>query len=103
MFAQSNAKSPVPVATSKNRFVLKNDLQGTYNVSTGISTTLNQLWETFVFANASDPLTTHSTMPREYKDLRDGECINNVLSSEKLQSEGWKLKIGLVEGLSLDI
>ena len=86
-----------------NWFALKNDLRGVYNVSTGVSTTLNQLWETFVFANASDPLTTHSTMPREYKDLRDGECINNVLSSEKLQSEGWKLKIGLVEGLSLDI
>jgi hypothetical protein len=86
-----------------NRFVLKNDLQGTYNVSTGISTTPNQLWETLVFASTSDPLTSHSTMPLIYKALRDGECINNVLSSEKLQSEGWKLNIGLIEGLSLDI
>ena len=42
-------------------------------------------------------------MPLIYKDMRDGECINNVLSSEKLQSEGWELKIGLIEGLSLDI
>ena len=88
---------------SANRYVLKNDLQGTYNVSTGIPTTLNQLWETLVLASTSDPLTSHSTMPLIYKDLRDGECINNVLSSEKLQSEGWELKIGLIEGLSLDI
>ena len=88
---------------SANRFVLKNDIQGTYNVSTGISTTLNQLWETLVFALSSDPLTSHSTMPLIYKDLRDGECINNVLSSKKLQNEGWELKVGLIEGLSLDI
>ena len=79
-----------------NRFVMKNDLQGIYNVSTGISITPNQLWDALSHSYPND-------LSVIYEDLRDGECINNVLSSEKLQSEGWELKIGLIEGLSLRI
>ena len=86
-----------------NRLALRNDLDGIYNVSSGVATTLNQLWETLIQANASDPLTSHTPQPIIYTSLRDGECIHNVLSSEKLQTEGWKPEVDLITGLVLDI
>ncbi len=70
---------------SANRFALRNDLQGVYNVSTGVPITLNELWKFFIETNGE-----HNNLPVIYKDLRDGECIENVLSSEKLQTEGWQ-------------
>jgi UDP-glucose 4-epimerase len=90
---------------SANRFSLKNDLQGIYNVSTGVSMTLNQLWEEFVCVNIEYGQQIHELLNKYlvYEDLRDGECINNVLSSEKLQSEGWKWENDIANGLKLGL
>ena len=78
-----------------NRFALKGNLKGIYNVSTGISTTPKQLWDVMSEVYPND-------MPVIHEDFRDGECISNVLSSEKLQNEGWELTVSLTDGL-LDI
>ena len=78
-----------------NRYALKGDLKGVYNVSTGISTTPKQLWNVMSEVYPND-------IPVIYEDFREGECVNNVLSSEKLQRMGWELTVGLKDGL-LDI
>ncbi len=66
---------------------------GTYNVGTGIATSVNELWRLCARAAgaAGDP---------EYGDARQGELRRSVLDSSRAQSElGWHAGTSLDEGL----
>ncbi len=67
------------------------ELSGTYNVSTGIETSVNEL------AHAINALTEPAPIVRGAPIV--GEIIRNALSSEKLKREGWAPQFTLERGL----
>ncbi|MEK6896512.1 MAG: NAD-dependent epimerase/dehydratase family protein [Nanoarchaeota archaeon] len=68
------------------------ELSGTYNVSTGIETSVNEL------AHAINALA--GPVPIVHGAPIVGEIVRNVLSSEKLKSEGWRPEMSFNQGLA---
>jgi UDP-glucose 4-epimerase len=66
---------------------------GTYNVGTGIATSVNELWRLCAQAAGSDG-------EPEYGDARQGELRRSVLDASRAERElGWRAATSLDEGL----
>jgi len=73
--------------------VLKKELAGIYNVSTEFSLKLNDLIGIIKEAcSAPDKLI-------KYADYKQGELMKSAFSSKKLQKEGWRPKIDILNGI----
>jgi len=70
--------------------ILSLDISGTYNVSTGIETTVNYL---------ADKIKQNFNTQFEYAPKIEGELFRNCLSSQLLQTHGWKPETNIDEGI----
>jgi len=75
--------------------VLAMQLDGTYNVSTNIETSVNKIAELI-----SNKLNYNNIV---YASKIEGEVLNTRLSSNLLQSEGWKPTVDIENGISKTI
>jgi len=74
--------------------ILSLDISGTYNVSTGIETTVNYL---------ADKIKQNFNTQFEYAPKIEGELFRNCLSSQLLQSHGWKPETNIDHGIKKTI
>jgi UDP-glucose 4-epimerase len=80
-----------------NLAALNSDKTSTYNVGTGVETSVNQIAEMMKKITASQSTVNH--VP-----AKPGEQMYSSLSTEKLETElGWSKKVTIEEGLALTI
>jgi nucleoside-diphosphate-sugar epimerase len=70
-------------------------ISGTFNVSTGVETTVNQLVKKICSEFNCDNVT--------YAPKIEGELFRNCLSSSLLQSHGWSVKYNISSGVNKTI
>ena len=82
---------------SANYLALNASQGGTYNVGTGVETSVNTL-----LARLQDLLQTH--VVAEHVDKRPGDVFRSALSYDKICAElGWNPEVDLYKGLQLTI
>lgn len=73
-----------------NALVLSLNVSGTFNVSTGVETTVNYI---------ANQIKNEFNFKFTYAPKIDGELYQNCLSSKLLQSEGWKPEVDIYNGI----
>lgn len=76
-----------------NRIALRDDMTGAYNVSTGVETDMNALFDKLLAI-------TGARCPQIHKPAREGEQRRSSLSSDRfMRISGWKPAVTLDDGL----
>lgn len=77
---------------SANLMTLDLNINGTFNVSTNVETSINTVADKLLFI-------TGSNSKIDYKHKINGEILHSVLDNKRFKSLGWKPRVNLQEGL----